>query len=123
MYGGGIIATALKHRRLRHARRAAAVAEPLLTQLRDELGELATDDEVTGLLPQIDDGLEVDDYWPRLSAADLAVHERIVTSEHAIARLREAVMLARRSVQVRRRLISQELGSLGRERSRLLTDP
>jgi hypothetical protein len=112
LFGGGMIATAIEHRRLDEAQDAAAEADYHLAQLRTGLADLHGTMPTFPLLA-ISERTKLVDMWTDNIFTDMAVHDRITQAgqnvDHSLQAVQEVLeQLTSRAAQALARLTSIE---------------
>jgi hypothetical protein len=119
-FGGGAIASSVKHSRLDEAAQAAAEADRCLAVLRTELADVG-DPGLTGPQLQIGGGTRFADVWFDNIFTDLAVADRIRQAQQNVARSLDAVQQLRSRLHARQENVRNRLGGIEAQRQRILT--
>ena len=117
-FGGGLLATVVKHSRLDDAADHAAAAREALRRLATELADVDVPGDIP--LPQITSGTRAIDGWFDNFFTDRSVHSRIRTGQEDIERVLAAVAVITSTVESVRRRARAELVGLEDDRRALL---
>jgi hypothetical protein len=120
-FGGGRIASSIKHSRLDDAAEATARADQRLALLRTELSDVSAG--TTSHTLYIDGRTRTFDIWLDNIYADLAVHDRIKKSQQAVARAAASVSEIMAGLAEHARKTRERLSQIDAERHRILTEP
>lgn len=120
-FGGGMIASSVKHDRMDEAARAAAVADQRLAVLRVELADVAGPDVGTAAQLALSGGTRFADVWFDNFFTDLAVADRIRQAQRQVAGSAEAVERLRSGLTARASAAEARLAAIDSERRELLT--
>lgn len=116
-FGGGLLASAVKHSRLDDATDAAAEARQSLRRLQAELADVGATADVH--LPDVSAGLRAFDVWFDNVFSDVAVHTRVRDAQHDVADTARAVEAVARQMRARIDAARDELAAAEEERLRL----
>jgi DNA repair exonuclease SbcCD ATPase subunit len=119
-FGGGMLASAIKHDKLDQAAQAAAHADQLLAVLRTELADVA---ELTPTAPQLPlDGLtRFADIWFDNIFTDFAVRNQIMQAQDRVAQAAQMVADIRHRLAAGADQATARLAAIEAERRALLT--
>lgn len=120
-FGGGLIASSIKHGRLRDAAHAVAAAQHAMLRLRAELHDVGM---AHGWWPDPpSDALRTMDVWFDNIVSDWMVHNRIKASRQSVDAARHGVAAADNALRQYRGAVTVRLDELdGRRRALLTTD-
>ena len=119
-FGGGMIASSVKHDRMDEAAQAAAVADQRLAVLRTELADVG-DPGLTAPQLAIGGGTKFADVWFDNFFTDLAVADRITQAQQQVTDSAEIVQRLRGGLTARASAARARLAAIEAERERLLT--
>jgi hypothetical protein len=119
-FGGGAIASSVKHSRLDEAAQAAADADRRLVVLRTELADVG-DPGLTAPQLQVSSGTRFADVWFDNFFTDFAVADRIKQAQQNVARSVQAVGQLRARLHARQQEARSRLAAIDADRQRLLT--
>jgi hypothetical protein len=120
-FGGGMIASSVKHDRMDEAAQAAAVADQRLATLRFELADITG--PALGTAPQLalSGGTKFADVWFDNFFTDLAVADRIRQAQQQVTDSAEIVERLQGRLTARASAAQARLAAIEAERERLLT--
>src|SRR5262245_839960 len=119
-FGGGAIASSVKHSRLDEAAQAAAAADQRLAVLRSELADVG-DPGLTAPQLAMSGGMRFADVWFDNFFTDIAVADRIKQAQQSVAQIMQAVGQLGARLRARQQQAESELSGIETERQRLLT--
>ena len=120
-FGGGMIASSIKHDRMDEAAQAAAVADQRLAVLRLELADIAGPGLSTAAQLALGGGTRFADVWLDNFFTDLAVADRIRQAQQQVADLAETVQRLRARLAARAGQVQARLTVIESDRRALLT--
>jgi hypothetical protein len=119
LFGGGMIATAIVHRRLDEAAEAAAEADSGLALLRAELADLHGTMPTFPLLA-ISERTKLVDMWADNIFTDMAVHDRIKQAQQNVDHSLQVVQVVQEQLTSRVGQVQAKLTSIEAKRRDLL---
>jgi hypothetical protein len=119
-FGGGMIASSIKHERMDAAAQAAAAADQRLAVLRTELADVG-DPGLTAPQLAVSGGTRFVDVWFDNFFTDIAVGDRIRQAQRQVAESVEAVDRLRARLTSRASTTQARLNAIEAERDSLLT--
>jgi chromosome segregation ATPase len=120
-FGGGLIASSIKHDRMDEAAQAAALADQRLAVLRLELADIAGPGLSTAAQLALGGGTRFADVWLDNFFTDLAVADRIRQAQQQVADLAQTVQRLRGRLTARAGQVQARLTVIESERRGLLT--
>jgi hypothetical protein len=119
-FGGGMIASSIKHERMDEAAQAAATADQRLAVLRTELADVG-DPGLTAPQLALSGGTKFVDVWFDNFFTDMAVADRIRQAERQVAESAQTVDRLRALLTSRASDMQARLNAIEAERDSLLT--
>jgi hypothetical protein len=120
-FGGGMIASSIKHDRMDQAAQAAAVADQRLAVLRHELADVAGPGLGTAPQLALGGGIKFADVWFDNFFTDLAVADRISQAQQQVSDSAGAVQMLRGRLTAQAGKTRARLAEIESERRGLLT--
>jgi hypothetical protein len=120
-FGGGMLASSMKHDRMDQAAQAAAVADQRLAMLRHELADVPGPGPGTAPQLALSSGTRFADVWLDNIFTDLAVGDRIRQAQQQVSDSARAVEMLRSRLTARAGQALARLAAIETERRGLLT--